>query len=87
MQSVIGGAVEKAGEALTGGGIGSNKKITDMKKDIIDPTSNDFLTSDYGVKSSNTDVWLHASSADRQGPALLEDNFGREKVCLHPSSR
>jgi len=81
MQSVLGGAVEKAGEAVSGA-IGSNKKITDMKQNTIDPTKNDFLTSDFGVKQNSHDNWLHASTGDRQGPALLEDNHGREKVCL-----
>merc|ERR1712230_6912 len=79
MQSVLGGAVEKAGEAVSGA-IGSNKKITDMKQNTIDPTKNDFLTSDFGVKQNSHDNWLHASTGDRQGPALLEDNHGREKI-------
>lgn len=79
MQSVLGGAVEKAGEAVAGA-ISSNKKITDMKKDTIDPTSKDFLTSDFGVKQNSHDIWLSASTGDRQGPQLLEDNHGREKV-------
>ncbi len=82
MQSVLGGAVEKAGEAVSGA-MSSNKKITDMKKDTIEPTSKDFLTTDFGVKQNSHDIWLSASTGDRQGPLLLEDNHGREKV-YHP---
>ncbi|PVH89970.1 catalase-domain-containing protein [Cadophora sp. DSE1049] len=79
MQSVLGGAVEKAGEAVSGA-IGTNKKITDMKQNTRDPTKNDLLTTDFGVKEYTHDNWLHASTGDRQGPALLEDNQGREKI-------
>ena len=45
-----------------------------------EPTSKTPLTSDYGVKQPTHDEWLSATTGDRQGPLLLEDNFGREKV-------
>lgn len=75
--------VQKAGNAINTA-MSSNQKITDMKRDMIEPTSKDVLTSDFGTKQPDGahDIWLHASTGDRQGPALLEDNFGREKVCL-----
>lgn len=38
------------------------------------------ITSDFGVKQTNTDAWLHVGTEDKQGPRLLEDHFGREKV-------
>ena len=79
MQSVLDGARQKAGEAVTSI-MSTNKKTADMKPDIIEPTSSHRLTSDFGVKQNNTDVWLKASTGDRTGPALLEDNFAREKV-------
>lgn len=79
MQSALGGTVQKAGEAISGA-MSSNKKLADMKSDIRVPTSSHHLTSDFGVKSSSHDNWLSASTGDRQGPALLEDNFGREKI-------
>jgi len=80
MQSVLGGTVQKAGEAISGA-LSSNKKITEMKPNVMEEaTSSDHLTSDFGVKQSSHDVWLHASTGDRQGPALLEDNFSREKI-------
>ncbi len=58
----------------------SNQKLTDMKRDVVEPSSKQPLTSDTGVKMGNMDEWLSATTNDRQGPALLEDNFGREKV-------
>lgn len=39
------------------------------------------ITSDAGTKQTNTDDWLKAGTADKQGPQLLEDQFAREKVC------
>ncbi|RDW88620.1 catalase-1 [Coleophoma cylindrospora] len=79
MQSVMKGTVEKAGEAISGI-MSSNKKTADMKMNIVEPTSSTPLTSDFGVKQHDTDNWLSASTGDRQGPALLEDNFAREKI-------
>lgn len=81
MQSVIKDTVQKAGNAINTA-MSSNQKIADMKRDMIEPSSKDVLTSDFGTKQpvGSHDVWLHASTGDRQGPALLEDNFGREKV-------
>lgn len=72
--------MQKAGEAISGA-IASDKKAADIKKDLREPHSNSKLTSDFGVKGNNHDVWLSASTGDRKGPALLEDNFGREKAC------
>lgn len=53
-----------------------------MKNDIVPMTSSAHVTSDFGVKIPSHDIWLSASTGDRQGPQLLEDNFGREKVGL-----
>ncbi|KAK6581395.1 hypothetical protein PZA11_006086 [Diplocarpon coronariae] len=85
MQSVLGGAAEKIGESAFGGALSPDTKINDLKRDTIAPTSNDLLTTDFGVKQGTHDNWLSASTGDRQGPALLEDNYGREKAC--PRSR
>ena len=72
--------MQKAGEAISGA-ISSNKKTSDMKQNMHTVTESDQLTSDFGVKQISHDNWLSASTGDRQGPALLEDNFAREKVC------
>lgn len=58
-----------------------NKKIDDLEKDTVLPTDQDRITSEFGVRQANTDNWLSASTADKKGPALLEDQFAREKVC------
>lgn len=70
-------ALQKAGEAV---GVAPNKKIADMKRNtrVIDSTP---MTNDHGVKQSNTDITLSASTSERKGPQLLEDNWAREKVC------
>ena len=40
------------------------------------------MTSDWGLKVSNTDDWLSVSTEEKQGPALLEDGWGRERVSI-----
>ena len=75
--------MQKAGEALSGA-MSSNKKIADMKPDYHWVTSKDLLTSDTGVREPSHDIWLSASTGDRKGPQLLEDNFAREKVGSAP---
>lgn len=77
LQSVLGETVHAAKDALAG-----NKKVADIKKDLVEQTDKMKLTSDFGVKEPDTDNWLSASTNGRQGPLLLEDNFAREKVCL-----
>jgi len=72
-------ALSKASEAVTGA-VQSNQKAADMKPEMHEPSSSDPLTSDFGVKSTSHDIWLSASTGDRKGPQLLEDNFAREKV-------
>lgn len=79
MQSAIGATVQKAGEAVSSV-MSSNKKTADMQPEMREPNTKESLTSDFGVKSGNHDNWLSASTEDRQGPLLLEDNFSREKI-------
>ena len=62
------------------GGSGS-RKLDDMERDTVNyHDEKNKLTSDFGVKLSNTDDWLKVATEDRTGPMLLEDQFGREKV-------
>jgi hypothetical protein len=58
-----------------------NDKIDQLKANIVEPSENTRITSDYGVKQNNTDHWLRVNSEDQTGASLLEDAFGREKVC------
>ncbi|KAF2820712.1 catalase-domain-containing protein [Ophiobolus disseminans] len=58
-----------------------SKKIAQLAantKDVHDKSWR--ITSDYGVKQTNTDDWLKVASEDKQGPMLLEDHFAREKI-------
>lgn len=71
--------MQKAGDAISGA-MSSNKKIAEMKHDYRHLSSKVPLTSDTGVREPTHDIWLSASTGDRQGPLLLEDNFAREKV-------
>lgn len=78
MASQILGKVGEKVQAATGG---SNKKLAQMAentKDVHDPKWR--ITSDFGVKQTNTDAWLSAVTDDKKGPQLLEDHFAREKV-------
>lgn len=62
-------------------------KLADLSKDTITPSSSTHATSDFGVKipTESHDHWLTVTNGKQQGPALLEDSFGREKVSLeHP---
>jgi catalase len=75
---ILSNVAEKA-KSMTGE---KSQKIADLSantKDVHDP--NYRITSDFGVKQTNTDDWLAVVSDDQQGPQLLEDSFGREKVC------
>ena len=57
-----------------------NDKIDQLKANMVEPTENSRITSDWGVKQNNTDNWLRVATEDQTGPSLLEDAFGREKV-------
>jgi len=76
---ILSQATEKA-KQMTGQ---TTQKVADLSaatKDVHDKGYR--ITSDYGVKQTNTDDWLKVASEDKTGPMLLEDHFGREKVCL-----
>ncbi|KXN82631.1 Catalase A [Leucoagaricus sp. SymC.cos] len=55
-------------------------KGRDLRRDTVDVTSESGLTTDHGVKISDTDNWLKASDGQYTGPSLLEDQIGREKI-------
>jgi len=64
--------------------LSANAKIKDLQSGTVDVTKSSVkMTSDYGVKMSDTDHWLkviNPNDPNGQGPSLLEDQFGREKV-------
>jgi hypothetical protein len=60
-----------------------NVKVAQLAADTKDVHDKSWkMTTDYGVKQNNTDDWLKVATEDKQGPLLLEDHFGREKVGL-----
>ena len=80
---ILGNIAEKA-KSMTGA---QNKKVAQLSADTKDVHDGSHrITSDYGVKQNDTDHWLAVVSDDKQGPQLLEDPFGREKVCSIPNT-
>lgn len=69
----------KAQQAVMGS---HGAKSNDLAKETKEMSSKDRLTTDYGVKQTTADDWLKVTSHDKQGPALLEDPFARERVRL-----
>lgn len=59
-----------------------DEKAAQLQTVITEPNQKSRITSDYGVKQNNTDDWLRVVNKDKIGPSLLEDPFGREKVCF-----
>ncbi|KAF9243856.1 catalase-like domain-containing protein [Melanogaster broomeanus] len=57
-------------------------KVADLQRDLQYPRAGEHLTTDHGVKVSDTDNWLKVigSNGEQNGPSLLEDQIGREKV-------
>ncbi|KAF2259576.1 catalase-domain-containing protein [Lojkania enalia] len=56
-------------------------KVADLQKDMKDVHNKEAcITSDFGVKQTNTDDWLKVANDDKTGPMLLEDPFAREKI-------
>jgi catalase len=77
MASHIVSAADKAEEILAGQ---AGRKTAQLQKETKAHTEDDRITTDFGVRQGNTDDWLKVVSNDAIGPALLEDNFAREKV-------
>ncbi|KAI0274781.1 catalase [Gloeopeniophorella convolvens] len=57
-------------------------KTIDIQRDVVDPSraKGNYLTSDQGVKISDTDNALKISDGANVGPHLLEDQIAREKI-------
>lgn len=77
MASLISETLHSAQKTIMGS---HGDKIADLERNTIEPSTETRITSDYGVKESNTDHWLSVTNAEHTGPSLLQDPFGREKV-------
>lgn len=82
------GIVEKAQETLSRATadmgkktqeLNQNEKMMQLSYDMKDPSPKSRFTTNTGMGVENTDVWLKVAG-DKQGPALLQDHHGREKV-------
>jgi catalase len=58
----------------------ASAKAAQLETNMVEPTSDSRITSDFGAKQNNTDHWLSVERDDQHGPSLLEDHFGREKI-------
>jgi catalase len=80
MEKIVGGIASTAKskyENMTG----SNAKTADLERDTVDNMQKGIhATTDHGVAIPDHDNWLSVTSENRHGPALLEDQIGREKV-------
>ncbi|KAF7165459.1 hypothetical protein CNMCM6106_001617 [Aspergillus hiratsukae] len=79
MATKIAGGLHKAQEVLQNTSTKS-KKLVDLEKDTADAHTQQPLTTDHGVRVSNTDQWLRVTNDRRTGPSLLEDQIAREKI-------
>lgn len=71
--------LEKVQQTLDGSLEG--QKLADLRRDMKDyHDPKNVITTDYGVKQWNTDVWLKVSNDNKTGPMLLEDHAAREKI-------
>jgi catalase len=81
MSTVISSGMEQAQKTVKGLTSGFNGKVQDLKRDTVDINGKKgVITTDTGVKVSDTDDWLKVSTEHRTGPMLLEDQIAREKV-------
>jgi catalase len=67
------------------GSKGSQAKVDQLAADMVEPTKDTRITSDWGTKQTNTDDWLKVNNENHTGPMLLEDGFAREKVSSYDS--
>ncbi|KAF9036558.1 catalase [Panaeolus papilionaceus] len=56
------------------------KKVRDLHSNTHQVSETSELTTDHGVKVSDTDNWLKVTNGQGTGPSLLEDQIAREKI-------
>ena len=71
--------MQKVQQAVMPGNHGD--KILDLQRDTREDNGKARMTTDFGVRQGNAEDWLKVVSEDKTGPMLLEDVFGRERVC------
>jgi len=78
MTSIISEGLKNAQQVLDG--TEHNAKAKQLASDTKDVNGKWKMTSDFGVKQTNTENWLRVANEEKTGPMLLEDPFAREKV-------
>jgi catalase len=79
MASLVENGVQKVKEAA-GVSTTMSAKIKDLERNTKNTESSQPITTDYGIRVSDTDHWLKIVNENGTGPHLLEDQIGREKV-------
>jgi hypothetical protein len=64
--------------------LNQNDKIKQMSYDMKEPSPKSHFTTNTGMGVDNTDVRLKVAN-DKQGPSVLQDHHGREKVIKYTS--
>ncbi|KAF3928042.1 Catalase-3 [Arthrobotrys entomopaga] len=76
--------LSQAGDAIQDSSLLSNAKVASIKTDMVDGhAKSQKMTTDFGVilPEPASNAWLRVvDSEGRQGPMLLEDSIGREKI-------
>lgn len=75
---ILANIADRTKEAMPSATSKKVSQLASVTKDVHDKSAR--ITTDYGVKQSNTDDWLKVATEDKNGPSLLEDAFAREKV-------
>lgn len=75
---ILSSGIGKAQQAMAGEKGAKVIQLSNVTKDVHDKNAR--ITSDFGVKQSNTDDWLRIVNEDKTGPMLLEDPFAREMI-------
>lgn len=80
MANIVAGGLHKVQEAVQGAA-SKDKKLVDLAPDTHNvQSSKEPLTTDHGVRISDTDHWLKEVNDNHTGPMMLEDQIAREKV-------
>jgi catalase len=84
MSHIVPESVETVKHAVMGSK-GSEAKVAQLEQDMVEPTKDSRITSDFGTKQASTDDWLKVNNEQQTGPMLIEDPFAREKVSISPT--
>ncbi|GMF78201.1 unnamed protein product [Aspergillus oryzae] len=83
MANIVAGGLHKVQEAVQGAA-SKDKKLVDLAPDTHNvQSSKEPLTTDHGVRISDTDHWLKEVNDNHTGPMMLEDQIAREKRVVH----